>query len=186
MPRMIQVIAALGNPGPEYAHTRHNAGWLALDAWAAGIGWKRERGMQALVGHTLVAGRKLWLIKPQTFMNLSGQAIGPLMQFYKFKPEELLVVHDEVAFDVGKARLTLGGSAGGHNGVQSVINSLGSEGFWRLRLGVGPRNPMFTLSDWVLGGLEKDEQAWLTNEAPRALQLALDGDPAKGQNEINR
>ena len=134
---MLKLIAALGNPGTEYAHTRHNAGWMLLDAWAVQkkAEWKFESKCQA----ELARVGEWWLLKPQTFMNLSGQSVGAWARFYKIMPEELFVLHDEVAFDAGVMRLTHGGSSGGHNGVQSIIEALGTENFWRLRLGVGPR-----------------------------------------------
>lgn len=199
----IKIIAALGNPGPEYATTRHNAGWICLDALAekfasvageksaagklAGKIWRTEKKFKAQIAEVVVGGRKIILVKPQTFMNLSGEAITPLLGFYKIPPAELLVIHDEVAFDSGKLRLSFGGSSGGHNGIASVIERVGGEGFWRLRLGVGPRNPLLTLTEWVLGGLTAEEQKWLAGEKTLgAVELILEKGAETAQGEIHR
>jgi PTH1 family peptidyl-tRNA hydrolase len=182
---MLQAIIALGNPGPEYAKTRHNAGWLLVDAFAEkqGLKWKNEEKFQARVTKAELEGRGVWLVKPQTFMNLSGESAQAFFQFHKFKLEEMLLVHDEVAFDSGSFRLCLGGSAGGHNGVFDVIERLGTQAFWRLRLGTGPRNPLLTLTEWVLGPLSEEEQAWLTSkELIHTLNLIIDKGPAMVQN----
>jgi len=185
---MIQVIAALGNPGEEYAHTRHNAGWMVADSLAASCKatWKTEAKFRAYTSQVDLEGQKIWLIKPLTFMNLSGEAIAPFLKYYKLAPESLLLLHDEVAFESLKARLSMGGSAGGHNGVLSVIEHLGTEEFWRLRLGVGLRNPLLTLTEWVLGPLSDGEKRYLSSEELiHTLHLVIDKGPAKAQNTLN-
>lgn len=182
---MIQVIAALGNPGPEYKKTRHNAGWLLIDAFAKDheVDWKEEGKFCAQIGSIKVGKNKIWLIKPQTFMNLSGDTIGAFLRFHKLGPENILVIHDEVAFDKMTAKLTLGGSSGGHNGVADVIEKIGGQEFWRLRLGVGPRNGLLTLTEWVLGLLDDEEQRWLkSKELIHKVDLILDKGPAMAQN----
>jgi PTH1 family peptidyl-tRNA hydrolase len=184
---MIEVIAFLGNPGPEYARTRHNAGWILADAFAQTYkaSWKSEPRFNSLVAKADVEGKKVYLIKPQTYMNLSGEAIAPFLKYHKHSPENILLVHDEVAFESQHARLSLGGSSGGHNGVGNVIERLGTEGFWRLRLGTGPRNPLLTLTEWALGPLAEPELTYLASkELINTLHLVVDNGPAKVQNNM--
>jgi PTH1 family peptidyl-tRNA hydrolase len=185
---MIHLIAALGNPGPDYAHTRHNAGWILVDAFASSLKatWKAEAKFNALVAKTEVEGHKVYLIKPLTYMNLSGEAVVQFLNYHKFSPESLLLIHDDIAFESGVARLSLGGSGGGHNGVTSVMECLGTEGFWRLRLGMGPKNPLLTLTEWVLGPLSEPEKAYLSSEELiHTLHLLVDKGPIKVQNDSN-
>jgi len=186
----IRVIAGLGNPGKEYSLTRHNAGWMLLDAYAAkrGAVWKFEAKFNAEVA-TLegVGGGKLYLIKPQTYMNLSGESLGAFLHFYKILPEGLLVIHDEVAFDAGSLKLSYAGSAGGHNGIGSIINAVGGEGFWRLRLGVGPRLLQWTLAEFVLSELPQEARNGLKSEKILdILALIIDKGPKEAQNSTNQ
>lgn len=195
---MIKLIAALGNPGPEYAKTRHNAGWLALDAWAKealALPWKEDKNFQGLKSEAVLADKRVWLLKPTTFMNLSGQAVQAMMNFYKLQPEEILIVHDEVAFEPGQMRLSFGGSAGGHNGVESIIQSTGAQGLWRLRLGVG-RGPkgeegdwkggQLTLSEWVLSALSEGEiKALQGGQTQEVLTAIIQEGPEQAQNRVN-
>ena len=185
---MIQVITSLGNPGPDYETTRHNAGWILIDALAKQLGatWRNETQFQAMVAKAEVEGKKVWLVKPMTYMNLSGESVQSFLSFYKYKPEQMLLVHDEVAFESGKFKISSVGSAGGHNGVADVIERLGTEEFWRFRLGTGPRNPLLTLTEWVLGHLSKGEQSWLASkELINTLVLIVDKGPAIVQNNLN-
>ncbi len=187
---MIKLIAALGNPGQEYALTRHNAGWLGLEAWTqtqAVAPWKEDKKFSALRSEAAQGDKRAWLLRPLTFMNLSGRAVVPFLQFYKIAPEELLVIHDEAAFDLGVLRLSFGGSSGGHNGVESIIAGLGHERFWRLRLGIGPKTTEIPLSDWVLEKLSEEGQMWLKSEKiAEALSLIVDKGPELAQNCLNQ
>ena len=186
---MIKLIVALGNPGPEYAHTRHNAAWVMLEGWCAHnpvVPWKEDKTYNALRSEAVLGPDRVWLLKPLTFMNLSGEAVRAFMWFYKITPEELLVIHDEVAFDVGQMRLSFGGSSGGHNGVESIIQLLGARELWRLRLGVGPRMPNYSLTDWVLGQLPEDAEKWLKSEkVADALTMIIKDSPEAAQGKVN-
>jgi PTH1 family peptidyl-tRNA hydrolase len=186
---MIKAIVALGNPGKEYAKTRHNAAWILLDAWAAAgmsVPWKLDKELNAMKSEILLGDKRIWMIKPQTFMNLSGEAVRAFSWYYKIPKEEILVVHDEVAFESGKMKLSFGGSSGGHNGVESIIQLLGAQEMWRLRLGVGPRMPDMTLSDWVLGQLSDEAEKWLKSEkAIEALTMIINEGPENTQGKIN-
>lgn len=185
---MIKLIAALGNPGPDYAKTRHNAGWLALDAWSRAQGasaWTDERALPAHRCEVSLADRRVWLLKPTPFMNLSGPPVAALARFYKLSPEEILIVHDEVAFEPGQVKLSFGGSSGGHNGVESVLQALGTQSFWRLRLGIG--RGAGVLSDWVLGPLTPAEIDTLQGPlVGDALTKIVKEGPETAQNGINR
>jgi PTH1 family peptidyl-tRNA hydrolase len=184
----IRLIAALGNPGTEYAQTRHNAGWVAADALASSLGlkWKNSVLARAQISEFVEASRKLFLIKPLTFMNLSGSAIEPVARYHKIRPEEILVVHDDIAFEMGQMKLSFGGTAGGHNGVDSIIQRLGP-GFWRLRLGVGAKPHGFELPDWVLGKLpEPARVAYAGSDILKAFEEILKKGPELAQNTLNR
>ena len=130
----VKIIVGLGNPGREYAETRHNVGFMVLDLLARHFGaeWKADKARKA----ELAAGPGVLLVKPQTFMNASGESVGPLMRYYKWEPEQVFVVYDDISFPVGTMRLRAGGSAGGHNGMKSMIAHLGTEKFPRLRVGI--------------------------------------------------
>ena len=139
MSKAIRLIVGLGNPGPEYAGTRHNAGFRFVDALARreGAVMREERKFQAEVGRIRVGEREVWLLKPLTFMNNSGRAVQAAAQYYKISPEEILVAHDELDIDPGQMRLKQGGGHAGHNGLRDIAAQLGTPDFWRLRLGVG-------------------------------------------------
>lgn len=147
------IIAGLGNPGAEYASTRHNAGFIAIDYIADKCGVKINRlKFKALVEEANVGGVRVLLMKPQTFMNLSGEAIGQAAAFYKIPPENVLILHDEISFDPGIIRIRRKGSAGGHNGLKSIISHLSSDAFPRIKIGVGQKpSPESDLVSWVLG-----------------------------------
>ena len=186
---MIRLIAALGNPGSEYAHTRHNAAWVMMDVWSAAhptLPWKVDREYNAFRSEAVLGENRVWLLKPLTFMNLSGEAIRAFTWFYKIQPEELLVIHDEVAFDVGQMRLSFGGSSGGHNGMESIIQALGARELWRLRLGMGPRMPDLTLTEWVLGPLGDEAEKWLKSEKTlETIDMIIKDGPETAQGKIN-
>lgn len=156
----IRLIVGLGNPGAEYEHTRHNAGFWLVDN-LAGHRLSRESRFQALAAKTQIAGNEVWLLEPQTFMNRSGQSVGALTRFYKIAPEEVLVVHDELDLAPGVAKLKKGGSSGGHNGLKDITAALGTQDYWRLRIGIGhPRTSgsQQPVADYVLHRPRKEEQ----------------------------
>lgn len=152
------IIAGLGNPGAKYEMTRHNAGFLAIDMLAM----KQNKEIKRLKFHALtcdaeIEGKKCLLMKPQTFMNNSGEAIGEAAKFYKIPPQNVIVLSDDISLDVGKIRIRRKGSAGGHNGLKSIIAHLGSEDFPRVKIGVGKKpNAYMDLADWVLGRFPKE------------------------------
>ena len=152
------IVAGLGNPGSEYKNTRHNAGFLALDAIAAAAGVRVDRAKHhALVGEATLGGVRVLLMKPETFMNSSGDAIAPAAAFYKIPPERVIVLCDDISFAPGRFRIRRRGSAGGHNGLKSVIARLGSEEFPRVKIGVGEKpRPDYPLIDWVLGPFSEE------------------------------
>jgi PTH1 family peptidyl-tRNA hydrolase len=162
-----QLIVGLGNPGREYADTRHNVGFMIVDRLAAKAGaeWRREKRWEtqvARVGST-------WLMKPETYMNLSGQAVAHLTGFYKIPAESVLVILDDMALPLGKLRFRASGSAGGHNGLQSVIDHLGTPAVPRLRVGIGPAEPGASVSH-VLGRFTEEERPLLNDMFDRALE----------------
>ena len=165
------LIVGLGNPGSKYAHTRHNVGFDVLDALSRklGVSISRERD-NALTGECFVGGQKVILAMPQTYMNLSGEAVLPLANYYKIPPENLLVVYDDIDLPQGHIRIRKNGSAGTHNGMRSIIGLLGYDNFPRLRVGVGQRREGYELVDWVLGHYIGEEQEIMD----KAFDLAAD------------
>lgn len=183
------VVAGLGNPGKKYEGTRHNIGFAALDhlsqKWA--IPAKRTK-FDALCGNGTVDGHGVLLLKPQTFMNLSGKSLLTATEFYKVPPERVIVLHDEVTQAPGVLRIRLSGSAGGHNGLKSIITFLG-EGFPRIKIGVGDRtNPGYDLADWVLGRFTADEKKQVEarfDDIANAALLLMDGKDAEAMSSYN-
>jgi PTH1 family peptidyl-tRNA hydrolase len=172
----IRLIVGLGNPGPEYEQTRHNAGFWLVDnlAQALGRSLSREARFQALAAKTAIADREVWLLEPQTFMNRSGQSVGSLARFYKIAADEVLVVHDELDLAPGVARLKKGGSSGGHNGLKDVTAALGTPDYWRLRIGIGhPRqmNLQQAVVDFVLHRPRREEQLLIDEALARSLEV---------------
>lgn len=151
----IRIIVGLGNPGRDYAETRHNVGFMVLDRLARRFGaeWKLDKARKG----ELAAGPGVLLIKPQTFMNSSGECVGPIMRYYKFDPAQVLVIYDDISFPVGTMKLKAGGSAGGHNGMKSLIAHLGGEKFPRLRVGIGAPGQKEMVGH-VLGKFAPDER----------------------------
>lgn len=168
------LIVGLGNPGPKYAATRHNVGFRAVEQLAAGCGARIDRlRFQALTGQASVAGRRVLLMQPQTFMNNSGIAVKQAADFYKVPPERVLVLFDDIDLDVGRLRLRRDGSAGGHNGVKSIIACLGTQEFPRIKIGVGAKpHPDYDLADWVLSRFSAQEQTLLEPAIRRAAEAA--------------
>ena len=153
------IVVGLGNPGAQYQNTRHNAGFLAIDHIAAQCGARIDRAkFKALVGEATIAGKRVLLMKPQTFMNLSGEAVGEAVRFYKLSCDRVIVLSDDVSLDAGRVRVRRKGSAGGHNGLKSIGEHLGSDGYARIKLGVGQKpHPDYDLADWVLGNFPKED-----------------------------
>ena len=153
------IIVGLGNPGKEYAHTRHNVGFETIDILADRMGIEvEEKKHKGLCGKGILAGQKVIMLKPQTYMNLSGDSVGEMAQFYKIPPENIIVINDDISLDVGRIRLRPKGSAGGHNGLKSIIYRLNSDTFPRVKMGVGaPKHEDYDLADFVLGRFTKEE-----------------------------
>ena len=185
------LIVFLGNPGPRYAFTRHNAGFLTGDALAEKLGVSVQRlRFRALTGQAEIAGQKVLLMKPQTMMNLSGDAVAPAAKFYKVPPERILVVSDEVSLPIGQIRIRKKGSAGGHNGLKSIIARLGSDQFPRIRVGVGaPPHPDYDMADWVLGAFQNQDAETIRAAAEAAAEACVsyiqDG-PDKAMSKFNQ
>lgn len=169
----IRLIVGLGNPGPEYEQTRHNAGFWLVDHLASGA-LARESRFNALAAKRNIAGQEVWLLEPQTYMNRSGQSVGALTRFYKIAPEEVLVVHDELDLPPGVAKIKKGGSSGGHNGLKDITAALGTQDYWRLRLGIGhPRslNLQQAVVDFVLHRPRKEEQPLIDEAIHKSLEV---------------
>lgn len=166
----LKLVVGLGNPGSEYARTRHNAGYWYVDQLARSAGgvWRRESRHQCELARVTVAGCELWLIKPTTYMNNSGAAVQSIATFYRIAPAEILVVHDEIDLPPGVARLKEGGGHGGHNGVRDVIAQLGAD-FWRLRIGIGHPGTKDQVVDAVLDRATPAEQHLIDAALERAL-----------------
>jgi PTH1 family peptidyl-tRNA hydrolase len=184
------LIVGLGNPGPKYARTRHNAGFMVVDELARRHGLRfSTRQANAEIARGSIDGQAVILAKPQTYMNNSGQAVGDLQRFYKLPLEHVIVVCDDIALPLGTIRLREKGSAGGHNGLTSVIQHLGTQNFPRLRVGVDqPLNPDHSRIDWVLGRFTKDEEKVISEVVPRAadaIEAIFDMGLEKAMNAFN-
>ena len=169
------VIVGLGNPGKDYAHTRHNCGFRALDLLADKLGCKVDKGkFQGLYGQCNYKGRKLLLLKPQTYMNLSGRSVLQLSAYFQVPPQRIIVMYDDISLEPGRLRIRPDGSAGGHNGIKSIIQEVGSQAFPRVKIGVGGKpNPEFDLADWVLSGFSAQEEKALVSALERSADAAL-------------
>lgn len=185
------LIAGLGNPEPKYDGTRHNAGYAALDMLARQ--WNQpvnKSKWQGLYGVAAVDGHKVVLLKPLTYMNLSGQSVAPAAQFYKIPHDHIIILCDDITQEPGHLRIRPSGSAGGHNGLKSIISSLGAEDFNRIRIGVGAKpRPDYDLADWVLGKLPPEHakaQAERWPDVEQACRLIMDGRLGQAQNKFNR
>lgn len=185
------LIAGLGNPEPKYDGTRHNAGFAALDALAESWGCRVDRAKwQGLYGIASVGDCKVLLMKPLTYMNNSGQAIGPVANFYKIPPQNVIILCDDITQAPGKLRIRPSGSAGGHNGLKSIIASLGSQEFARIRIGIGEKpHPEYDLADWVLGKFSPEDTKAIQGrykDIEAACRLIMDGKLGEAQNRFNR
>ena len=169
------LIVGLGNPGREYERTRHNMGFRALDLLAGQLGVSVKKAkFRALTAQAVYRGQKLVLMKPETFMNASGMAVEQAVQYYKLPPERVLVLFDDISLAPGRIRVRPSGSAGGHNGIKSIIYSLHSEDFPRVKIGVGEKpSPEYDLADWVLGQIPKAQQALIDTALQHAAEAAL-------------
>lgn len=176
----IKLIAGLGNPGAEYAHTRHNAGFWLVDelAWAWNTRLNEEKKFFGEVARVTRPEGEIWLLKPNTFMNRSGQAVAALASFYKIKPEEILVVHDELDIPCGRIRFKLGGGNGGHNGLKDIQARLGTPGFYRLRLGIDHPGDRNLVTGYVLNKPSAEDRQAIDDAIAKSIQglpLVLSG-----------
>lgn len=169
------LIVGLGNPGREYERTRHNCGFRALDILADKLGCKVDKmKFQGLYGQVNYGGKKLFLLKPMTYMNLSGKSVVQLSSYYNIPPQRIIVMFDDISLIPGKLRIRRDGSAGGHNGIKSIIGELGSQDFPRVKIGVGAKpNPEYDLADWVLSSFSASEEKVLEPALERAADAAL-------------
>ncbi|OIP19758.1 MAG: aminoacyl-tRNA hydrolase [Comamonadaceae bacterium CG2_30_60_41] len=178
---MIRLFVGLGNPGPDYDGTRHNAGFWWLDGVANVLNapLHMDKSYHGLVARTSVNGQTVWLLEPQTFMNLSGKSVAALAQFFKIPPQEILVAHDDLDIVPGEAKLKLGGSHAGHNGLRDIHAQLGTDQYWRLRLGIGHPGNKAEVIHWVLKKPPLDHRIAIDQAIDRslkALPALLDGD----------
>lgn len=184
------IVAFLGNPGLKYNGTRHNAGFMAADAMEKKLGVSiNKMRFKALTQTVDIGGKKVLLMKPQTFMNLSGDAIVQAANFYKVPPERVIVVSDETALPIGRLRIRRGGSAGGHNGLKSVIARLGTDQFPRIRLGVGDKpHPDYDMADWVLSAFKGQDAAdmeLVAKKAADAVECYITEGADRAMNKFN-
>ena len=169
---MIKLFVGLGNPGPDYEATRHNAGFWWIDALARELKLRlvTDKGYHGLVARSSIDGQNLWLLEPQTFMNLSGKSVAALARFFKIAPAEILVVHDELDVVPGQAKLKFGGSHAGHNGLRDIHGQLGTGDYWRLRLGIGHPGVKSEVSDWVLKKPSAEQRTAMEESVARTLK----------------
>ncbi len=175
------LIVGLGNPGAKYETTRHNAGFLCITKLEDELNFTTKKlKFHSLIGDTKIAGKKILVMKPQTMMNNSGVAVGECAKFYKIPPENIIVIFDDISLEPGKLRIKRKGSAGGHNGIKSIIAHLGSENFPRIKLGVGKKpHPEYDLADWVLSNFPKNDIPLMRDamgDACNALEYMIKGD----------
>lgn len=186
----VDIIVGLGNPGSEYANTRHNAGFWFVDEVARKFGgnFKPEKKFQGEVARSNIHGRQVWLLKPDTYMNLSGQSVLALMQFYKIKLANILVVHDDLDLPVGEVRLKQGGGHGGHNGLRDIISRCGGNGFQRIRLGIGHPGDKSGVTGHVLKKATSDDQVAIENAISKAiseLDQIVNGETARAMQSLH-
>ena len=184
------LVVFLGNPGPKYECTRHNAGFMAADALARDKGIKINRSrFKALTATVDMGGESVMLMKPQTYMNLSGEAVIQAVKFYKIAPDHVIVVSDEMSLPIGKLRIRTKGSAGGHNGLKNIIAHLGTDSFPRIRIGVGaPPHPDYDVADWVLSvfrNQDAEEMADAAKRAAEAVECYVLHGPERAMNRFN-
>ena len=183
------IIVGLGNPGKEYENTRHNVGFRMIDHIADAIGTDiSEKKHKALVGKGVLDGNKVILVKPQTYMNLSGDSARQVLDYYKEDDSNLIVIYDDISLDVGRIRVRGKGSAGGHNGIKSIISCLGHDSFLRIKVGVGDKPKGYDLADYVLGHFSKEDAACIDSEAEKvkeAVSVLMNEGIDKAMNRFN-
>ena len=184
------IVVFLGNPGPKYRDTRHNAGFMAADAMEKKLGVSINKlRFKALTAQATLGGEKVLLLKPQTYMNLSGESVSPATAFYKVPPEHIIVVSDEVSLPIGKLRIRKSGSAGGHNGLKNIIAMLGTDAFPRIRMGVGaPPHADYDMADWVLSSFKNQDADDMRSLAVRvcdAVECYIAEGPDRAMNKFN-
>ena len=185
------IIAGLGNPTKEYEGTRHNVGFDVIDRlserYNIDVTMEKHR---ALIGKGMIAGQKVILVKPQTYMNLSGESIRSVIDYYKVDPEkELIVIYDDISLGVGQLRIRAKGSAGGHNGIKNIIANLGTDVFPRIKIGVGEKPKKYDLADYVLGHFSKEDRELMEegyDRADHAVGMILNGEIEAAMNQYNR
>ena len=186
----MKLLVGLGNPGLEYARTRHNVGYLVVEEVARelGVGFTLRK-FAAEIAEARDGDQRLWIMKPQTYMNHSGESVGPAARFWKLEPADLVVVHDDLELDPFRVQVKVGGGHGGHNGLRSLNAHLGTAGYARIRVGVGRPPPAVDPADYVLGRYPKGEEALLATcleEAAAAARMAVEAGVLKAMNEFNR
>jgi len=187
---MIKLVVGLGNPGQQYEKTRHNAGFLFLDSLASERAnpWCNKPDFQALITEANVAGQKVLLLKPQTFMNRSGQSVGKVARYYKLMPEEILVVHDELDFEAGVVKLKKDGGHAGHNGLRDIMAHLGAKDFYRLRIGIGRPASGSPVADYVLSSPSKTDWQQILSAidlGKTIFEQIVAGDISSAMNKLN-
>ncbi|MBP3272237.1 MAG: aminoacyl-tRNA hydrolase [Ruminococcus sp.] len=185
------IIVGLGNPGIQYENSRHNAGFMAVAALEKKYGFEvKQHKFKALIGEAQIGGKRVLVMKPETYMNNSGEAIAQAMSFYKIPIENVLVIFDDISLEPGHIRIRRKGSAGGHNGLKSIIALCGGEDFPRIKLGVGKKpHPDYDLADWVLGHFDEQQQKAFDSrleDAAAAAELIIGGDTDKAMNLYNK
>ena len=167
-----KIVVGLGNPGAQYLHTRHNAGFLAIDYICNKYGARVTKSAhKGLVGEATIAGKRVLLVKPQTFMNLSGECVRAALDFYKLKPNDLIIIYDDISLPVGRLRVRRDGSAGGHNGIKSIIEHTSTQIFPRIKVGVGQKpHPDYDLASWVLSEFSKEDLKNLESTLPTVCE----------------
>lgn len=183
------IIAGLGNPTREYERTRHNVGFDVIDVLADRFNTTvEEKKFQGLYGRTMIEGEKVSLLKPQTFMNLSGESIRAAADFYKIGPENIIIIYDDISLDVGQLRIRKKGSAGGHNGIKNIIAHLGTQEFPRIKVGVGAKPPKMDLADYVLSRFSREDRAVMEDafkDAAEAVQVMIAQGADSAMNRFN-
>ena len=187
--KMMYLIAGLGNPTREYDKTRHNVGFSVIDVLADKYNIDvSDRKHKALCGRGVIEGEKVLLLKPQTFMNLSGESIREAVDYYKIDPEDIIVIYDDISLEPGQLRIRLKGSAGGHNGIKNIIAHLGTQEFPRIKVGVGAKPPRMDLADYVLGRFPREERGLMEDafkEAAEAVEVMIQEGAGTAMNRFN-
>ena len=187
--RVMYIIAGLGNPTREYEKTRHNVGFEVIDVLADMLGTTvEEKKFKGCYGRGIIGGEKVLLLKPQTFMNLSGESIRAASDFYKVDPEHIIIIYDDISLDVGQLRIRKKGSAGGHNGIKNIIAHLGTQEFPRIKVGVGAKPPKMDLADYVLSRFSREDRAVMEDafkDAAEAVQVMIAQGADAAMNRFN-